>query len=156
MFSEKNNHIFYYFYQTYCVGSKELEQGYKGNEEKSIKKYNGAWRSGDEKVRNLYENILLQFMDKFGQTEDFENFYKAFYKAVYQIRCNNKSIRLETILKSGAKDIIKEINDVVTPDILKKHQFNPYQIRENNLANGVIFIKEAINNNFIENGTEST
>ena len=124
------------FYQKYC-------------------RYSYSGRSGDEKVRNLYDNILFTFIDKFGFVDDFENYYKAFYKTVYKIRCNNKSIRLETILNSNEKKIIREINDSINLDKLKNYQFNQYHITENDLANGVAFIKKAINNNFIENGSEA-
>jgi hypothetical protein len=62
------------FYEEYCL-------------------YNKHWRSGDEKVRNLYDNILLAFTDKFGylKEEDFKSFYEAFYKATYFIRCEKKT-----------------------------------------------------------------
>ena len=60
--------------------------------------YHGSWRSGDEKVRNVYENILLAFIDKFGYVDDFINFYEAFHKLTYEIRCNKKRISAETII----------------------------------------------------------
>ncbi len=91
-------------------------------------KYNKHWRSGDEKVRNLYENILLAFIDKFGYIEDFENYYQAFYKAVYIIRCQNKRIGLETILNSNAKGIVRKIHDATAPDNLKHYQYKSYDV----------------------------
>lgn len=120
---------FYNFYKTYVLN------------------YHGAWRTGDWKVRNLYENILLLLCDKFG-AQAFTEFYKAFYKAVYSIRCNNKSIRLETILKSNERKILQEINDSVSPDKLKKYLYKAHHIEKTDLAKGVDFIKASINNSF--------
>lgn len=100
-------------------------------------KYNGWWRSGDEKVRNLYENILIAFIDKFGYVDDFENFYKAFYKLVYLIRCDKKRITVETIMNSSARQVFSKINDSVNPDTFKNYQYKTYEIDKNNLVNGI-------------------
>ncbi|MEG2078267.1 DUF262 domain-containing protein [Chryseobacterium sp.] len=117
---------------------------------KYSKNYTHASRTGDWKVRNLYENILLLYRDKFGN-EGFEQFYPAFYKAVYKIRCEKKSIRIETILQSSGIKILKEINDSISTEKLKKYLYKDFEITETNLANGVGFIKNAINKNFREN-----
>lgn len=129
---EKAENKFYEFYKEFALN------------------YHGAWRTGDWKVRNLYENVLLLLIDKFGN-EAFEEFYKTFYKAVYSIRCNNKSIRLESILKSNERRILKEINDSINIEKLKKYQYKVYKIDETDLAKGIDFIKKSINNNFITN-----
>lgn len=121
---------FYHFYKTYALS------------------YHGAWRTGDWKVRNLYENTLLLLRDKFGE-QAFKEFYKAFYKAVYSIRCNSKSIRLETILNSNERRILQEINDAVSPEKLKKYQYKVYHIEKTDMAKGVDFIKASINNSFV-------
>lgn len=108
-------------------------------------KYYGWGRSGDEKVRNLYENILISFIDKFGYIDDFENFYKAFYKLAYNIRCTKTRITVETIMNSSARQIFRKINDSVSPDAFKNYQYKTYQI-ENIAVKGiekvVEFIKE--------------
>ncbi len=114
------------FYDDYCYG------------------YNGCWRSGDEKVRNLYENILLAFIDKFGYVDDFENFYKAFYKLAYLIRCDKKRITVETIMNSSARQVFRKINDSVSPDTFKNYQYKTYQIVKNNLVKGIDEIAEFI------------
>jgi len=107
--------------------------------------YFGWWRSGDEKVRNLYENILTAFIDKFGYVDDFENFYKAFYKLSYNIRCTKSRITIETIMNSSARNIFTKINDSVSPDTFKNYQYKTYQI-DNIAAKGIEkvvgFIKE--------------
>lgn len=107
--------------------------------------YYGWWRSGDEKVRNLYENILTAFIDKFGYVDDFENVYKAFYKLSYNIRCTKSRITIETIMNSSARNIFTKITDSVSPDIFKNYQYKTYQI-DNIAAKGIEkvvgFIKE--------------
>lgn len=110
---------FVQFYEEYCLG------------------YNGWWRSGDEKVRNLYENILMAFIDKFGYVDDFENCYKAFYKLAYEIRCDKKRIAVETIMNSLALQVFRELNNAVSPDNLKHYQYKTYKIDRNNLVSGI-------------------
>jgi len=105
--------------------------------EKYCCNYNGAGRSGDEKVRNLYENILMVFIDKFGFIDDFKSYYEAFYKMSYIIRCNKKRITIETILNSTAKKILSEINDSVSPDNLKNYQYRTYQLETNDFVKGI-------------------
>jgi hypothetical protein len=114
------------FYQEYCL-------------------YSSSGRSGDEKVRNLYENILLAFVDKFGYIEGFESYYQAFYKAAYIIRCNQKRISLETILKSNAKQIFRAINDAVSPDNLKlkNYQYKSYDVASDSVQ-GIDIVKKFI------------
>ena len=118
---------------------------------KYCKNYTGWSRSGDEKVRNLYENILIVFIDKFGYLDDFDDYYKAFFSLAYEIRCNTKSIKVETIMKSSARQIFSKINDAVSPVSLKNYQFKKYQIKEDrvngiekivNFMNGFEFEKE--------------
>ena len=92
--------------------------------------YYGWGRSGDKKVRNLYENILIAFIDKFGYVDDFENFYKAFYKLAYLIRCDKKRITVETIMNSSARQVFRKINDSVSPDTFKNYQYKTYQIEK--------------------------
>jgi hypothetical protein len=110
-------------------------------------KYPGAKRSGDEKIRNLYDNILLAFVDKFGYVKDFTNFYEAFYKAVYCIRCDKKRIGIETILNSEAKKIFQKINDSISPYDMKNYQFKSYTIdkQNNDMVKGIEHIKDFIN-----------
>ncbi len=108
------------FYKDYCYG------------------YLGWERSGDGKVRNVYENILMAFIDKYGYVDDFDNFYKAFYKLAYEIRCNSIPIKIETIKNSSARQIFSKINDSVNPDTFKNYQYKRYKIREEKLrVNGI-------------------
>lgn len=119
LFNEEDSTTgFVEFYKIYCTGKRD----------KDGSQYQGSWRSGDEKVRNLYENILLVFVDKFGYVDDFENFYKAFYKLAYNIRCTKSRITVETIMNSSARQIFNKINNSVSPDAFKNYQYKTYQI----------------------------
>jgi hypothetical protein len=120
------NNDFVKFYENYCLS------------------YNGHSRSGDEKVRNLYENILMAFLDKFGYIDDFKNYYEAFYKLVYFIRCSKNRITLETILNSEAKKVFTRINNALHPDDLKSYQFKRFKIENNNVVNGISKIVDFI------------
>jgi len=121
-----DNNDFVKFYENYCLS------------------YNGHSRSGDEKVRNLYENILMAFLDKFGYVEDFRSYYEAFYKLVYFIRCSKNRITLETILNSEAKKVFTHINNALHPDDLKSYQFKRFKIENNNIVNGISKIVDFI------------
>lgn len=107
------------FYEDYCYG------------------YYGWWRSGDEKVKNLYENILIAFIDKFGYVDDFENFYKAFYKLAYNIRCTKNRIMVETIMNSTARQVFGKINDSISPDNFKDYQYKTYKFTTNEFVKGI-------------------
>jgi len=139
MLNIEKNRNFVKFYKIYCSGEERLG-------EKKEERYDGYKRSGDKKVRNLYENILLTFIDKFGYIEDFENYYKAFYKASYIIRCKNGHIRKETILNDSTLNIIRKINNATLPSDLKSYQYKLYQ-EVNKSVNGIEIIQ-----NFIKNG----
>lgn len=110
--------------------------------------YPHSWRSGDKKVRNLYENLLIQFVDRFGFVEDFENFYKSFYKAAYIIRCNKERIYLNTILNSDARKICTEIKNATNPSKLNYHQYKNYTIEKTSVK-GIGHIVDFINDAFI-------
>ncbi len=117
---------FVQFYEEYCCN------------------YHGSGRSGDEKIRNLYENILITFIDKFDFVVDFKSFYDAFYKLAYIIRCDKKRITIETILKSDAKKIFSKINDSISPENFKYYQYKTYQFETRDFVNGIEKIAQFI------------
>lgn len=133
--------------------NESFEDDFKKFYRKYALNYRFAWRTGDKKVRNLYDNIILLYRDRFGNYE-FELFYKAIYKAVYSIRCNTKAIKLETILNSNERKILQEINDCLDPNKLKAHHFKVYPLerQDNKMAKGVDVIKNWIEKNFNEDG----
>lgn len=60
--------------------------------------YTGSYRIGDQRIKNLFRNILMCYYDKFGQDDNFDNFAKELYRWSYSIRLTQKQIRYETIL----------------------------------------------------------
>ena len=101
--------------------------------------YGESTRTGDARVRNLYENILLLFIDKFGFVEEFEAFYKAFYRYAYQIRCDKGRISVATILNSPVRKIFNEITNSNSPEALKHYQYKTYNVEsdENKNVTGI-------------------
>lgn len=120
---------FHQFYKQYC------------------KDYNVSYRSGDQKVRNIYDNILLHFVDRFGLTDEFESMYIAFYKATYQLRCNNKSITENSILNSNTLSLFEKINYSNDTQPFKHLIYKNYKF-EKELVKGIQFIKFFIENGF--------
>jgi len=106
--------------------------------------YYGWWRSGDQKARNLYENIVMAFVDRFGYVDDFENFYKAFYKLTYFIRYDKQRVSEQTILNNEARQIFSQINNAISSDSLKNYQYKTYKTKNANPTKGVNEIKEFI------------
>lgn len=105
--------------------------------------YYGCNRSGDTKVRNLYENILIMFIDKFGYVMEFKNFYEAFFRLAYEVRCNNKRIGINSIMNSSARQLFSKIADSVSPDLFKNYQYKKYQINSDRVK-GIDKIAEFI------------
>ena len=121
LFNKNEGSEFYVFYEEYC-------------------QYDKATRSGDEKIRNLYENILIFFVDRFGKENLEKNIYEAFYKATYIFRCNSGGISLKSILKilkDEAIIIFQKINDAISPNNLKNYQYKIYKIETNSPVKGI-------------------
>jgi len=91
------DYIFHYIELKQLVFTHNQDKKFL-NFNQSWKQYYGWWRTGDEKVRNLYENICLLFVDRFG-IDSFENiYYQEFFKNAYQLRLDSKSISVNSIL----------------------------------------------------------
>ena len=81
IFEKSEKDKFDVFYKQYCKGTEIIT--YSNNQENL--KYEGSGRTGDEKVRNLFENICLLYVDRFG-LDFFEKIYfEEFYKNAYQL-----------------------------------------------------------------------
>jgi len=119
----------YSFYKKYCL-------------------YDSSYsRSGDIKICNFYENILMLFADKFGTENLSKDFYEAFYKLAYEKRCNQVPIGTGTILKLLDKNIFLDISYAINIDRLKHFQYKKYKIEknENEMVKGIGHIKKFIN-----------
>ena len=109
---------------------KETELFRKFYEEKCFD-YFGWWRAGDTKVRNLFENICLLFIDRFGPQYLGESvYYEEFYKNAYRLRLDNKAISEKSIFKNNNKAFrfFRDIPNSYTPEELKIGLFCDYKI----------------------------
>ena len=116
-------------------GNEEFETFYK----KRCLEYWGSWRVGDVKVRNLFENICLLFVDRFGlHFLEEAVFYDGFYKNVYLLRLENKAISENSILKyDKAFRFFESIPNSYSPEELKIDLFCNYIPHERGYAKGV-------------------
>nr|WP_314751191.1 DUF262 domain-containing protein [uncultured Capnocytophaga sp.] len=116
-------------------GNEEFETFYK----KRCLEYWGSWRVGDVKVRNLFENICLLFVDRFGLSFLEEAvFYDGFYKNVYLLRLENKAISESSILKHNqALRFFRSIPNSCSPEELKIDLSCNYIPHERGYAKGV-------------------
>jgi hypothetical protein len=91
------DYIFFYIEIKEEVFGNEKTDFVKFNNDKL--KYDGIHRVGDQKVKNLYENICLFFIDRFG-IENFEKvYYEEFFKNAFQLRLDSGAISENSILK---------------------------------------------------------
>jgi hypothetical protein len=83
--------------------------------------YKGSNRVGDMRIRNLFRNVIMCYLDKFGKDNNFEEFTKELYRWAYTKRLTHSQIRFQTILKmlSEANDInpIKLVDSWYKPNI---------------------------------------
>lgn len=60
--------------------------------------YSGAGRIGDRRLNKLYKNMLLVYLDKFGEDKSFEKYQKLLYRWVFITRLEQAQVRYQTIL----------------------------------------------------------
>jgi len=101
--------------------------------------YEGAERVGDIKVRNLFENICLLFVDRFNlDVFDESVYYEEFYKNTYSLRLEKKKIMKESILKHDqALRFFRSIPNSYSPEELKIDLSCNYIPHERGYAKGV-------------------
>ncbi len=63
--------------------------------------YNGAERSGDGYVREVYKSAIMMMFDKFGE-KGVEMFYKDIYVCIYKKRLEMVQVRRESMKKIGS------------------------------------------------------
>ena len=135
------DYVFYYIElkKQLLEGNKEFKAFYQ----ERCHEYWGSWRVGDVKVRNLFENICLLFVDRFNLEAFNESvYYKEFYKNVYQLRLENKAISENSILNHyKAFRFFKSIPKSYSPEELKIDLFCNYipkgEWNENEYVKGV-------------------
>jgi hypothetical protein len=142
-------YIQYYIHLKDTLLKKDEE--FKNFHKEYCTNYYGAWRSGDVKVRNLYENILLYIADKYSVFEIKDDLYKAIYKEIYLLRVQNQRIVLESILnyKNEIK-LFKIINNSISLDKLEYLKYKTFEVidkkeKTEELVKGTLHIKKIIN-----------
>ncbi len=93
--------------------------------------YFGWWRAGDTKVRNLFENICLLFIDRFGFQYLGESvYYEEFYRNAYRLRLDNRAISEKSIFKNNNKafHFFRDIPNSYSPEELKINLFCDYKV----------------------------
>lgn len=145
-----NGKRFFEYVDFYIRFKKQLLEHLSDNDNEFYKKYCQypySGRTGDTIVRNLFENIVMQFVDRFGYVEDFQHFYEAFYKEVYIIRCNQNKISYKTILGSEAKKICVEIKEATDTSKLKRYHYKKYTVETTKFVKGIEKVVDFIKNN---------
>ena len=123
------NFFDYVFY--YIELKKQLLEGnetFKTFHSEKCIDYTGSSRVGDTKVRNLFENICLLFVDRFNlEVFDEKVYYEEFYKNVYQLRLDKKAISENSILNyNKAFRFFESIPNSYSPEELKIDLFCNY------------------------------
>jgi len=127
IFENNEKYQFDIFYNQYCKGYQKITYVH----DQSDLQYEGSGRTGDEKVRNLFENICLLYVDRFG-IDYFEKIYfEEFYKNAYQLRLNNRSINESSILNyEKAGKFFKLIPNIYCPEELHKNLFCNFETKD--------------------------
>ncbi|WP_228412690.1 DUF262 domain-containing protein [Chryseobacterium sp. SC28] len=122
IFNDLEKNRFNLFYKQLCLGNST-------NEEYYIKDFNygKSLRTGDVKVRNLFENICLLFVDRFGIKNFDKIYFEEFYKNAYQLRLDKKAINDNTIInyEKGQK-FFKLISNSYSPEEIHSNLFCNY------------------------------
>lgn len=150
------DYIFHY------IELKELLFTYNKNSDflkfnQQWKEYYGWWRSGDEKVCNLYQNICLHYVDRFGLDYFGVVYYHEFFKNSYQLRLDNKAISDNSILNYyKAQKFFHLISNCYIPEELHPQLFCNYSNdwKDDGYAKGVKPIHDFLTNNKITNENE--
>ena len=137
-----NGRVFFDYVFHYIEVKKQLlkdNKEFKKFHKKRCINYSGSDRVGDIRVRNLFENICLLFIDRFGFSFLEEAvYYDGFYKNVYLLRLENKAIPEGSILKHDqALRFFRSIPNSYSPEELKIDLSCNYIPHERGYAKGV-------------------
>jgi hypothetical protein len=68
------------FFKTYCQG------------------YDGANRTGDKYLKELYKSLIFMIFDKFGE-DGVNKYYQTLYSLVYRLRLQSRQVRYNSVAK---------------------------------------------------------
>jgi hypothetical protein len=95
-----NGRRFFDYVLHYIERYKDIKDFIQNNNAiKPLFEYMGLHRTGDQYLLNLYENVLLLYVDKFGHDENYIQFAKELYRWVFSERVNNTRVGVNSILK---------------------------------------------------------
>jgi hypothetical protein len=83
---------------------------------KTLNNYEGRDRTGDRYVRNLFDCVVMYYVDKFG-TKDLDDAVKKCFIWAYSLRLKNQLVRLVSIDNQalGSPNLFKIIRDAIQP-----------------------------------------
>lgn len=117
-----NGKRFFSYVDYYVQMFKELKEFQENTKRHDLVfYYGGCYRIGDKRIRNLFQNILMCYYDKFGCDDSFNDFAKELYRWAYTTRLTQTQIRYQTIinlLKSSGINPIQIIESWYYPNIL--------------------------------------
>ena len=80
-----------------------------------LNSYSNRWRTGDVYISQLFDCILIYYVDRFGFSE-INKIVKKFFRYSYQIRLTHYSVQLRTVDTSAINGIMfKAIRDAQSP-----------------------------------------
>lgn len=89
----------------------------------TINNYEGKDRIGDKHIRDMFDTLLLYYIDRFGE-EELDKIIPQFFIWAYRKRLENKAIQLATIDNYACEydSMFKHVNNAQTPyDIINVH-----------------------------------
>ncbi|MBF0282406.1 MAG: DUF262 domain-containing protein [Zetaproteobacteria bacterium] len=90
--------------------------------------YKGRYRTGDQYTRNLFEAVLLYFVDKFGKEALTDELVKLFFRWSYRMRLEQVAVRLTTLENKATEqgNLFRVIQFAVRPEeVLRFRVQNP-------------------------------
>lgn len=104
------------FYQKYCKG------------------YEGAGRTGDTYIRQVYKSAIMLVFDRFGE-KGVNDIYRELYAVLYAYRLKNKQVRYSTMMKHSSSGwLFKIINNAKALS-----DFAPIRLESSKLKNEASF-----------------
>jgi len=117
-----NGKRFFDYVAHYVQIYNEITEFLKNNEKHELKlDYRGCERIGDKRLKKLFKNVLMYYIDKFGFDESFIDFANEIYRWTFKTRLTQMSIRYQTIINLFNKDKfnpIQFIDSLYSPNIL--------------------------------------
>ncbi|MEG1555741.1 MAG: DUF262 domain-containing protein [Bacteroidales bacterium] len=101
-----NGKAFFDYIETYVEIYKRLFVNLETNELSEFKTfykafcrdYSGAYRTGDNYLREVYKSLIFLIFDKFGEV-GVNKFYRIFYALIYRVRLEKMQVKYDSVAK---------------------------------------------------------